>query len=260
MRRMALLLVAAVALSTGLASCAANVTGAARAHSRLTLEVHLAATTAIVGNSIAGTAVLTNNTSKPIRTVGVCPESWVEVGLVSHRVSFDPAVSLDCLGRYEVDPGKSLSTPITVQTMYDGCGGSGVPLCPRGNRFPLLPLGTYAVKVLDVGLPAGTTIVRPPSVALDSASTGRSFGPEGGSLLVQAYSCEIDRPQPPLSVFVTHDGVVVSRRSALGVTQELVVPLRPGVYYIHSNVRAPQEVRVLNGLQSSAVVLQDCRL
>jgi hypothetical protein len=220
--------------------------------------VDLESTRAVVGTTIHGTAVLTNNTHVRTRIDGECGV-LVQVGLVRRGVTFDPLSSgVACFSRFAVSPGHSYSMPITVQTLYDGCGGNGVPPCGSGTHpIPELPLGTYAVKVVSVPLPKGTVVYVPPKVTLSSA-TGRTSGPEGGSLVVQSYACEVDHPQPPLWVYVTHDGRAVDKRTRLGVTQELVLPLRPGVYYIHSNAHSPEAARVVNGFQSGNVVLQNC--
>lgn len=252
--------VVAAAVAVAVAGCSSAPSAAPRAPGRITLELHLATTRAVVGSTITGSAVLQNNTSRSLR-VEACPQSWVVAGLVGRGVSFDPAFTtgaLDCFGTFRVGPHKSRSAPISIETTYDGCGGSGVPPCPGGNRFPLLPLGTYRVKVILTWLPKGTVVVEPAHVTLLSASTGRPSGPEGGALLVQSYGCETSKPQPPLSVRVTHDGTVVARWPSLAVTQEEVVPLAPGTYFIRSNVRGPQGVRIFNGLLSSRVVLKGC--
>jgi hypothetical protein len=221
--------------------------------------VHLASTRAVVGTTIQGTIVLTNNTHQRTRINDLCGV-FGQVGLVRRGISFDPLSSdVACFSRFAVAPGHRYSMPIAVQTLYDGCGGTGQPQCGSGNHpIPELPLGTYAVKVVSVPLPKGTVVIAPPKVTVTSADTGRTSGPQGGSLLVQSYACEVDHFQPPLWVYVTHDGRAVDKRTRLGVNQVLVLPLRPGVYYIHSNAHAPEGARVVNGFQSGNEVLQNC--
>lgn len=262
-RRLALLAGAVLAGCLGLTGCSSSTgPGALRARlPALTFEVRLASTRAVVGNSLDAVAVLTNNSKGILHTYGQCPQQWVAVGLVKPGVSFNPAIPDDlCFARTVIDPGKSVSTPIKVATTWDGCGGSGVPACPPFDAAPLLPLGTYHVKVINLGLPKGTTILSTPKVQLLSASTRRPFGPEGGSLLVQSYGCESTQFQPPIVVTVTHDRRVVGGPARLGVTGTLVLPLRPQRYAVLTKVRSPISVRVHEGFQSFVVVVPRCPL
>ena len=261
MRRLVLLLTAVLATCLCLAGCSSS-TASSAPHVRLpalTFQVRLTSAREAVGNSLNATTVLTNNTKGTLHTYGQCPQQWVEVGLTKPGVSFNPAVPTDlCFARTVIGPGKSVSMPIKLATIWDGCGGSGVPVCPRFNGAPLLPLGTYEVKVVNLGLPKGTTILPTPDVQLLSASTGRPFGPEGGSLLIQSYGCESIQFQPPIAVTVTHNRHVVGGPARLGVTGTLALPLRPQRYAVLTKVRSPISVRVHQGFQSFVAVVPRC--
>jgi len=148
--------------------------------------------------------------------------------------------------------------PISVNTTYDGCGHSGVPVCPY-DGFPLLPLGSYTVDVVNTGLPASIDVLPTPTVTLVNAITGKSVGPVGGSILIQAYGCEtVAYPQPPIAIVLDKGNRVIARRNKLGITQEMIVGVSPGLYVIRSSVRPAHPVNVKNGVQAFATVIPHC--
>jgi hypothetical protein len=154
-------------------------------------------------------------------------------------------------------PHSTQTFRVIVETTYDGCGAPGEPRCPH-DGIPLLPLGSYSVDVVNTGLPQSIHLLPTPKVTLVNATTGRSHGPIGGSILIQAYGCQTLHPQLAISVVLDSGSRVVARRKQLGVGQEMVVGVRPGSYAIHSNVRPVHPVRVANGVQAFATIIPRC--
>jgi hypothetical protein len=221
---------------------------------RLTLQVELDSSKVAVGTEISGVAIIRNETEKSIPW-HTCPQDSFAVGLVGHGATFNSFNGNLCISRMVLKPDSSRRYPVTVITTYDGCGGSGQPVCPD-DRIPLLPLGSYAVDVVNTGLPPSIAVLPTPKVTLVNATTGRSVGEIGGSILIQAYGCEtVTRPQPPVAVLLISGDRVIARRSKLGVTQQMIVGVSPGSYVIQSSVRPAYPVRAINGVQVVAVVL-----
>ncbi len=243
----------------GVAGCATSRGATHPATGRLTIQVRLNASRVAVGTPISGYAVVENGTSKAI-SWNICAQD-LAVGLVGHGATFDPLnddVARECFSPRGLGSGRMLRYPITVETTYDACGLGGVPICPR-DGFPLLPLGSYSVDLVASGLPSSISRVPTPKVTLINAASGRSSGPVGGSVLIQAYGCEtMTYAQPPISVVLLHHGQVMARRSSLGVTQEFIVSASPGSYVVRSSTRAPIQVRVVNGVQEFVDVMPRC--
>jgi hypothetical protein len=187
MRRSGLVLLATLVGALALTSCSSPTHRATSpTHSRrmpsLTLSVRVTSGYATVGESIYATTMLTNHTARTLHLTGSCPGQWAAVGLTRRGVPYDPAIEMGdtfCLSRTVIGPGESLSSPTTISTLWDGCGGAGVPACPPFDGAPLLPLGWYTVKVVNTGLPKGTVILPAPHIALVSAINGRLSGPSG---------------------------------------------------------------------------------
>jgi hypothetical protein len=257
MKRTSVLISMLLVASGGLAGCASTTSTASPSVGRFTLQVTLDATRADVGSQISGTEILRNETNKPISWSG-CSEDSVAVGLVGHGATFNPlSGGTACVGKIVFKPHSSVRFPVTVETTYDGCGHTGVPVCPH-NGIPLLPLGSYSVDIVNFGLPASIHFLPTPKVTLVNATTGRSTGPIGGSILIQAYGCESLASQPPIAVTLTSGDRVIAKRNKLGVTQEMIVGVRPGSYTIRSSVRPDHLVHVINGVQAVAVVIPHC--
>jgi hypothetical protein len=64
--------------------------------------------------------------------------------------------------------------------------------------------------------------------------------------------------QPPIAVVLEKGDRVIARRNKLGLTQEMIVGVRPGSYVIRSNVRPVHPVRVVNGVQAVVTVIPRC--
>lgn len=256
MRRIALITVVMAAIG----GSAGGVSPADAAHSpggRLTLQVKLDHTKVVVGAAISGTETIRNETNRSI-SYTTCPEDWVSVGLVGHGATFSPVSGDLCYSRQVFKPDSTLRLPVTVETTYDGCGGPGVPICPR-NGIPLLPLGRYKVDIVNTGLPSSVDVLPTSKVTLVNATTGRSVGQIGGSISIQAYGCEtIAYSQPPITVVLERAGRVIARRNKLGLMQAMIVGVKPGAYVIRSNVRPQHPVRVVNGVQAVATVIPRC--
>jgi hypothetical protein len=257
MKRTFDLMVAFLVAGGALFAWAAPVSAARPSVGRFTLQVRLDATKVVVGTPISGTAIVRNETTKSISQTS-CPENWVEVGLDGRGVTFTPFSGNLCISRMAFKPHSTQTFPVTVETTYDSCGAPGSPRCPH-DGIPLLPLGRYAVEVLNTGLPKSIHVLPTPKVTLVNATTGQSSGPIGGSILIQAYGCQtVTHPQPPISFVLDKGDRVIARRSKLGVSQQMIVGVSPGSYVIHSNVRPVHPVRVINGVQALGTIIPRC--
>ena len=258
MKRLLVLISVIVAASGDVVGWSAPVSAAHSIDGRFTLQIKLDATKVVVGTMISGTVIVRNETNRSL-SYTTCPEDWVVAGLVGHGATFTPAIATDlCYSKRVFKPHSTATFPISVETTYDGCGHSGVPVCPR-NGIPLLPLGRYKVDIVNTGLPHSITVLPTSKVTLVNATTGKSIGPIGGSILIQAYGCEtVSYPQPPITVVLDKDGRVIARRNKLGLTQVLIVGVSPGSYLIRSNLRPVHSVRVVNGVQAVATVIPHC--
>jgi hypothetical protein len=127
----------------------------------LSLEIALAPTRATAGAPIKGAAIFTNRTGAPITVEACAADGWLNVGLASHDIPYNPSSPLiACAPSVQLASGVT-RTPITVMTTYQGCSQSGpgstqFPPCSPGNQLPPLPAGTYHSVVVTSGLPAGT--------------------------------------------------------------------------------------------------------
>ena len=135
------------------------------------IQITLAQTRVIAGASINGEAVLTNTTSKAVTVDSCAADGWLEVGLVSKQITFEPATPLIvCPPTIRLSPGPN-RFPLTVSTSYESCfqpGGSAttdVPPCTATGP-PAPPAGKYTIKVITSGLPLGTSRPQPISVTL----------------------------------------------------------------------------------------------
>jgi hypothetical protein len=258
MKRLLVLISVIVAASGGVVGWSAPVSAAHSIDGRFTLQIKFDATRVVVGTMISGTVIVRNETNRSL-SYTTCPEDWVVAGLVGHGATFTPVIATDlCYSKRVFKPHSTVTFPISVETTYDGCGHSGVPACPR-NGIPLLPLGRYKVDIVNTGLPQSITVLPTSKVTLVNATTGKSVGPIGGSILIQAYGCEtVSYPQPPIAVVLDKGGRVIARRNKLGLTQVLIVGVSPGFYQIRSNVRPVHPVRVVNGVQAVATVIPHC--
>lgn len=115
------------------------------------------------GESIAGTATITNTTGRTISVPG-CPGSWLQVGLTNGKIQFSPAIpDIACAPSIQLAPGDN-TFPVTVSTHYPACLGPRgrsvlpMPSCDNGQPPPL-PTGTYRVTTVAPGL---TELDRPP--------------------------------------------------------------------------------------------------
>lgn len=256
MKRTIALISVLLAASGSLAGCTSTPDTAPPYAGRLTLQVKLDSSKVVVGTLISGIAIVRNETGKSIPW-HPCTQESLPVGLVGHGASFNPMGGGYCYSRMVLKPQGSIRFPVIVNTT-NNCGVLGEPVCPH-DGIPLLPLGSYAVDVVETILPSSIVVLPIPMVTLINATTGRSVGPVGGSILIQAYGCEtISYPQPPIAVSLNSGSRVIARRSKLGVTQEMIVGVSPGSYEVRSSVRPPQLVRVVNGVQAFATVIPRC--
>ena len=226
---------------------------------RLTLQLRLDSSTADAGTQLRGFAILSNGTDRSIPWY-TCPRGAVLVGLTRPGIAFNPAIATDaCFSKTVLRPRSSLRIAVSIWTGYQGCGGPSqpVPVCPH-DGIPLLPLGSYSVKVLNWGLPPHTAVLATPKVTLVNATTGRSSGPTGGSIAIQAYGCESIADQPPLPVVVTRGARVLASRKSLGAGQEMTIGASPGTYLVHSGSHPDVAVHVVNGVQAIAVIEPHC--
>jgi hypothetical protein len=122
------------------------------------IKVNLPQRQVHAGQSIQGTAVITNNTGRPISVPG-CPGSWLQVGLTNGKIQFSPAVpDIACAPSIQLAPGPN-TFPVTVSTTYQAClGPQGrsmlpMPSCDNGKPPPL-PVGTYRIATVAAGLTA----------------------------------------------------------------------------------------------------------
>gem|GEM_PF-5076036 len=262
-RRSSGLLVAAVVAGL-LAGCGSQ-TAAVPKHLHLgplTVRIHLDQTRVPAGDPLSGYATLTNNTARPL-VIGGCPGDWLIVGLASARIPFSPAVADDCFGRTKLAPGIHRIS-ITGYTTYSGCGGGPsmheLP-CPRFGD-PLLPLGTYSVKVITMGLPRGATTVQPAPVQLVNAQTGAASGHESASILIEASGCGWTGSRAssnvPVSVTVARGATIVERASARGLGQ-FIFPAVPGTrYVVRTSGHRGGEIFTSTGVQSYINLFSHC--
>jgi hypothetical protein len=135
----------------------------------LSIQITLAHTDVVAGQSIHGLAVVKNGTQRTI-TVKACPGQWLMVGLENGRISYDSAVPTDaCLPSIRLQPGMT-SFPVTVITTYGGCAMTApfTPTLPRclTTGPPPLPPGRYQTTVITSGLPVQVSTPAPVDVTL----------------------------------------------------------------------------------------------
>jgi hypothetical protein len=246
--------VAALLIVAGLlAGCGSPSTSGTKGSGPLTIRIHLDQARVPAGMPLAGYAVLTNDTRRSVLLEG-CPSDWLTVGLASPSIPFDPAFADDCFGTNRLAPGTH-RIPISGYTTYSGCGGGPSMhelTCPRFGD-PLLPLGTYGVKVITMGVPKDVVIETPAPVTLVNARTGSSTGAEGGSILVEATACGYTGTKTterlPVSVTVLRGTRVVGAASGRGIGQ-FIFPAAPGRYVVRTSAHRGGIVHASNGVQS----------
>ncbi len=229
------LALAAAALTAGLlVGCMTQPAAGPSVRGALTVHIHLYRTRVTAGLNLGGYALLTNNTRKPLALSG-CPDEWLLVGLENASIPFNPAIADDCFERTQLAPLTTRRVAISISTIYTSCGGGQAgPPCPKFGA-PELPLGMYAVKVVQLGLPKGTVVAPNTPVTIVNARTGSTSGPETASILIQATGCGWTGTRAsmriPVSVTVIHDGTVVDKGWARGLGQ-FVFAAQPNARYV----------------------------
>ena len=137
----------------------------------VTIRIMLPRTRVVAGPTINGTALITNNTSKTITVEACAADGWIDVGLVNHKITFDPATSsVACAPTVHLTPGLN-RMPITVTTTFQSCSPTDAHISVNHPRctstgMPLLPVGHYTTKVITSGLPSDIPTPQPVSVTL----------------------------------------------------------------------------------------------
>lgn len=138
------------------------------------IKVHLALHKdhVVAGQSIRGTVLLTNPTSRTITVKSCAKDGWLQVGLKGHGYTYG-AISLliGCPPSIRLTPGANRFS-VTVLTRYQGClqpGGQSVaPIhkcTPSGP--PALPSGKYSTIIDITGIPLSQIqAARPVTVTL----------------------------------------------------------------------------------------------
>ena len=249
----AVALAGATLVTALLGGCTTQPAASPRASGPLTVHIHLDRTRVTAGLNLSGYALLTNNTRRPLALEG-CPDEWLLVGLESASIPFNPAIADDCFGKTPIAPLGTRRVAVSVSTTYTGCGGGQAgPPCPKFGA-PQLPLGVYRVKVVQLGLPKGTTVALAAAVTIVNARTGSTSDPETASVLIEATGCAwTGTPasmRVPVSVTVTHDGVIVGRAWARGLGQ-FIFPAEPNERYVaHTSGHRGGAMHTSSGVQS----------
>jgi hypothetical protein len=125
------------------------------------------------GSPITGMVTLTNTTTKTITVHACADDGWLDVGLSSPTLRYEPVDALvACPPKIHLVPGAN-RFPVTLSTTYQDC-------TPRPNRMSArqheprcgqagmttLPVGRYATRVVVTGLPRGTALPSPSEVTL----------------------------------------------------------------------------------------------
>ena len=137
----------------------------------LSVAISLSANQGRAGQSIPGTASITNSSGRSIQVTACSRSDLILVGLANERVHFEPIIpAIACTRKIPLAPGVT-SVPITILTSYMSCAQvpAGVtkdnpPCAPTG--MPPLPPGRYTTKVYLWGLPSGTALPTPTTVIL----------------------------------------------------------------------------------------------
>jgi hypothetical protein len=114
------------------------------------------------GQTIKGTVVLTNGSSRSILVNTCAEDGWLEVGLKGHGYTFEETSSLvACKPTVRLKPGAN-RFPVVVLTSYETCQqppeapSRALPACvstgSSATELPPLPVGTYSTTVYITGL------------------------------------------------------------------------------------------------------------
>jgi hypothetical protein len=123
------------------------------------------------GQSIKGTVILTNTTSRRITVESCARNGWLQVGLKGHGFTFSANSSLiACRPSIGLAPGANRFA-VTVLTTYEGClqpGGESLTSLPpcTSTGPPPLPAQRYSTTVSITGLAHLTDIPRAITVTL----------------------------------------------------------------------------------------------
>jgi hypothetical protein len=148
----------------------------------ITIRISLSRTRVVAGQSIKGTAVLTNTGSKAIVVQQCALDGWLAVGLANQTIRFTPGfLEVACPPSVVLEPGTT-RFPVTVLTTYESClqpAGESTTFVPKcfpphhsspSNPLPPLPAGVYSIKVVTMGLPRQSAVSESPVVTLLSKS------------------------------------------------------------------------------------------
>jgi hypothetical protein len=138
----------------------------------LSIKITLDQTRVTAGQTIKGTALITNSTAVPITVEACAADGWLDVGLTNGTITYDPTSSaVACASTVQLAPGVN-RIPISVMTTFQSCvqpGGGPTsvnnPPCTQG-AIPALPPGDYTTEVATMGLPADTPTPVPVAVTL----------------------------------------------------------------------------------------------
>jgi len=146
------------------------------------VQIVLNSTRTVAGRSIKGAAILTNLTDTRLTVEDCAADGWLEVGLVSSDITFEPInLGIACPPSVYLAPGRN-RFPFTISTRYqmclqrDGKATARIPRCASARRGrtdnvePPLPAGLYLTKVVVTGLPPGSEVAKAISIRLLSKS------------------------------------------------------------------------------------------
>jgi len=166
------LLVAGVVLLGG---CSSTGTPTSKPSASITVRLELSRTTVKAGTPIKGVAVITNNTTQPIRIKNYqCTvDGRLAVGLVNQHVSFYPGFAASACSGPEalLEPGSG-RYQFTIYTTYLGCSPTAAdsiepnPIICTPHGIPPLPVGHYTTKIVLLGFPKSTEFPPPTAVTL----------------------------------------------------------------------------------------------
>ncbi len=200
------------------------------------------------GTPIDGEALLTNTTGRTM-TVNTCArDGWLFVGLTNNQVAYFPnRFYIGCLPTIQLKPGLN-RFPISILTDFQGCVESRseatpqVPACLPANGVPPLPAGSYVVKTVVVGLPAGTRL--PPAISVTLLPVGTVTGyiepcegrPTAGAPYaagtVTAYLGHQTYKEIAPGVFQTVLPTTIVTRQHVGQNRPFAIDLPPGRYVL----------------------------
>jgi hypothetical protein len=138
------------------------------------VKIHLALQRdeVVAGQTIKGTVVLTNTTSRRFTVKACAKDGWLQVGLKGHGYSYGAtSLLIACPPSIRLAPGPNHFS-VSVLTSYQSCVQPGGQLltpihqCTPGGGLPALPAGKYSTTAFIFGLQGLTQTPKSVTVTL----------------------------------------------------------------------------------------------